>query len=137
MLDTYIRVHSIGDVHYFCQIMPYRRENVFGNFMWQVLNIPTGEGVGGLVATLEAAEIAIQEYIQEEEKKAMLKDFYVTYEVYDGVDFEYLFCGGENLAAADQNDAIEQVKAKFGRYGKVVIQEVEPISDDPEALDLK
>jgi len=61
---------------------------------------------------------------------AMLKDFYVSYEVNDPDNGETLFTGGQNIAAVDRNDAIEQVKAMFGKYGSLSIWDVECISDE-------
>lgn len=61
----------------------------------------------------------------------MLKDFYVTYRVLDeGDPDDYFYLGGQNLGAYDRNDAIQQVEEMFGKYGKVVIEDVEQISDD-------
>lgn len=60
----------------------------------------------------------------------MLKDYYVSYEVNEPDTDEYFFCGGQNIAAVDRDDAIDQVKAMFGKFGNVKIKDVEQISDD-------
>jgi len=64
-MDYHKRIYTIGDVQIKTWVSDYPYPNEFGQFMWSAINLNNLKGAGGLVKNLDAAEIAVQEYLQE------------------------------------------------------------------------